>query len=172
MKRPLTIGDGMIRDEWVFEYSGATLAEATRIKNEHHRLRLAWWNEKKMNVMESIRSDGLEITESVGARSTSAYVAGARAQILVRTDLQSKLDECSEKIRFHAAKTSEYAGWLEVLGANPESALKLDFEDYLFFFGKPPAAPDPAPEETPTHFGNGRSTPRKTKLGRTQGGRA
>jgi hypothetical protein len=126
----------MLRNGWVFEYAGARLAVVAREKKEHHQRRLAWWNAKKNEVMESIRSDGLQISESESERACSSPTYGRRAHVLVKSDLQSRLDECTEKVRHHTAKVHDYDGWLQVLNANLEATLRLDFEDYLFFFGE------------------------------------
>jgi hypothetical protein len=58
------------------------------------------------------------------------------AQVMVRNDLQKDLDECMDKLSAHTQRLNEYAGWQQVLAANPESRQALDIDDWLFFFGK------------------------------------
>jgi hypothetical protein len=56
--------------------------------------------------------------------------------VLIRNDLQGRLDECLSKLSFHTGQLNQYEGWVQVLAANPEERLALDYEDWLFFFGK------------------------------------
>ncbi len=129
----------MQRKDWKFDYTASKLAEAAAMKLRLHEERLAWWKEKKTEVMQQIREDGLEIDEKIALE----YVSPKRrdweqgAQITVRNDLKKDLSECLDKLAYHTGLMADYHGWQQVLSANPEARLSLDHEDWLFFFGQP-----------------------------------
>ena len=74
---------------------------------------------------------GNNLSSLVGSTS-----AGRGAQLVVKNDYQTKLNECHMKIRDHGAKVKEYDGWIQMLEANTKQNVSLDIDDYLFFFGK------------------------------------
>lgn len=130
------IGSGK-RDEWEFEYTAAKLAEGAKAQREFRLGRVAWWTEAKAKVMAEVKETGLEVNESMAASlSNYANTSMAAPQISVRADLQKKLGECHSKIQSHQQAAGEYEGWVQVLGANSESRLKLTQADWLYFFGK------------------------------------
>src|SRR5262245_58957128 len=128
----------MQRQQWCFEYTGAALTDAVRAKVELHRSRFEWWLNKKQEILAKIRSEGLEIDERIALehKTVKARDWERGAQVLIRNDLQAGLDECLNKLAYHTAQLNAYEGWLQVLGANPEVRLRLDHDDWLFFFGK------------------------------------
>lgn len=129
----------MQRNEWAFDYIASKLAEAAATKREHHKQRLAWWNEQKDAVMAEVKESGIEVCESLAlAYSNTSAGIGQQVigpQVMVRNDLQRKLTECHGKLKEHDAKAREYDGWHQVLTANPEARLKLHHDDWLYFFG-------------------------------------
>jgi hypothetical protein len=129
----------MKRGEWLFEYVGKSLADAARAKVDHHRSRFEWWLKKKEETLGKIKSEGLEIDERIALQhggSAKARDWERGAHVLIRNDLQTDLDECLKKLAFHTGQLNTYEGWLQVLSANVEARLRLDHEDWLFFFGK------------------------------------
>ena len=48
----------MLREEWKFEYRSDELAEAAQQKLRFHEERLAFWRQKKQEVMTTIRAEG------------------------------------------------------------------------------------------------------------------
>lgn len=125
----------MNRHDWEFEYTAKTLADAAELARESRQQRSEWWIAKKEEVMQEVRDTGIEISESVAAEYSNTKM-GMGPRVLVKGDLQNKLTECFTKIREHEAAASEYAGWVQVLEANPEARLKLTHQDWLYFFGK------------------------------------
>ena len=86
--------------------------------------------------MAEVKESGIEVSESCGGGSyTSNMTRTSAPQVMVRNDLQTKLTECHGKIQEHVAKVREYEGWVQVLEGNPESRMKLNADDYLYFFG-------------------------------------
>jgi len=129
----------MQRNEWKFDYTASTLANAAQEKVRIHQERLNWWTTKREEVMTTIRAEGLEIDERLvfSSRALSPKVRDfdRGAEIMIRNDLKKDLDECLKKLGLHTAKLSEYKSWQQVLTANPENRLSLDVADWQFFFG-------------------------------------
>lgn len=125
----------MLRDEWAFDFSASKLAEAAAAKKKRHETRVTWWTEQKTKVMAEVRSEGIEVSESVAANYANKTSDRYGPQVMVRADLQTKLTECHQKIMEHAGKVREYDGWVQILTANAEARLKLHSDDFLFFFG-------------------------------------
>ena len=132
----------MLRQDWKFQYIAKDLAKAAATKRDHHAARLDWWNKQQESVIAEVREKGLEVSETLAMQygSTAPAVfrgkSPAGAQIIVKDEYQSKLNECASKIHQHTEKAKEYDGWVQVLEANPSKALELDIGDYLFFFGE------------------------------------
>lgn len=125
----------MLRDRWDFKFTAKKLAAAAVLKRTHHKERLKFWEGAKQKVLDEVKESGIEVSESEAGASYANQSRGYGPQVVVRTDLQKRLSECHGKIIEHAAKVSEYAGWVEVLEGNPENQLSLHADDYLFFFG-------------------------------------
>lgn len=125
----------MKRDEWTFKYTAAKLAEAAELRAAHRHERVEWWTEQRAKVMAEVKDSGIEVEESVAASYSNTTMKMA-PQVVVRTDLQRKLNECHQKIIEHGDAERSYAGWVQVLRANPEAQLELQHDDWLYFFGE------------------------------------
>ncbi|MDH4449503.1 MAG: hypothetical protein QE265_02775 [Rhodoferax sp.] len=128
----------MLRQDWGFDYTAANLAEAAAQKKAFHQERFDWWKNKRDEVMNTIRTEGLEIDEKIALeyRSPKSRDWDRSSQVMVRNDLQKDLNECVEKLSHHTSFIQQYVGWQQVLAANPESRVKLDIDDWLFFFSR------------------------------------
>jgi hypothetical protein len=131
------------RSDWEFEHLGSELLEGAKKKEEFRRARLGWWKDQKDKVMQTIKESGLEVQESLALQYSSASnninaLRGGHsgAQIVVRNDLQDKLNECHSKIREHEAASIEYNAWVQVFSRNQTKTFKLKQGDWLFFFGE------------------------------------
>ena len=124
-----------VRFEWEFPYKADVLTKAAKVKVAHHSGRLAWWKAKKDEIVATVKAEGIEVQESV-AGANYASNAQRGAQIVVRADLNSDLQETVRKITEHHGKVEEYLGWVQVLGAQGKKEFKLNHEDWMFFFGK------------------------------------
>jgi hypothetical protein len=125
----------MKRNEWIFHYTASKLAEAAASKREAHQKKILWWENKKQEVIKKITETGIEVQDSVAA-SYSNTKGNFGPQIKIDSGLQRDLTECQDKIMEHHSKIQSYAGWIQVLNANPEARLELEHDDYLFFFGE------------------------------------
>ena len=128
----------MLRQDWGFDYTATKLAEAADQKKAFHQERLAWWKAKRVEVMTTIRAEGLEIDEKIALeyRNPKARDWDRGSQVMVRNDLQKDLSECLEKLGHHTQQVQQYDGWQQVLAANADARVKLDIDDWLFFFGR------------------------------------
>lgn len=126
----------MLRKDWIFEFTAPELARAAAAKLAHHDERLAFWKSKKQDVWATIRREGIEVDEKIALQwrspKSSDYARGA--QVMVRNDLQNDLDEVLDKLAHHTSLRDQYRGWQATLEANPAARLKLDIEDWQFFF--------------------------------------
>jgi hypothetical protein len=136
----------MLRDEWKFDYAASDVARGAQARVAYHAERLAFWKARREEVMQRIRSDGIEIDEKqvLAHRNPKSRDWERGAQVMVRNDLQRDLDECLEKLQWHTGHLDQYQGWYEVLNANPDVRVSLDSDDWLYFFARydGPADPD------------------------------
>ncbi len=128
----------MLRDEWKFEYTASKIAEAVTQKIAYHDEMLGFWKKKRNEVVELIRSEGIEVDEKI---ALAYYNPKARdwqdsSEVMIRNDLRKDIVECSKKLAYHTELRDTYDGWKQVLEANPESCQSLDIADWLFFFGR------------------------------------
>ncbi len=109
--------------------------------------RIEVWEGKKKEVMERIKDSGLTVHESIASGMSGSNNVNALKyqtttssdygpQVLIDPMMQKDLNECSSKIRTHTELRNQYAAWEQVLSANKESRVKLDHDDWMFFFGK------------------------------------
>jgi len=133
----------MKRKDWLFDHVASKLAEAANAKHQHHQERFEWWKNRREQVMAQIREEGLEIDESIALEYSHPkrrdWEQGA--QVTVRDDLRKDLNECLKKLAHHTELVNDYQGWHQVLSANPEARFSLDYQDWLFFFGRGDVVP-------------------------------
>ncbi len=134
----------MLRDKWDFEYSGAQLCEAAAKRIAFHQERLKWWKDKRQEVMAQIRTEGLEINESMvlAYQNPKSRDWVDSTQVMIRSDLKQALIECQKKLSEHTERLSDFSGWYLMLKANPEVRKSLDLNDWLFFFTEGGVGPE------------------------------
>ena len=126
----------MVRSAWEFKFPTADILEAARRKLAFHQGRQDWWSEKAEKVKETIRSEGIEISEGI-AGGELKYASNARQPTVhVRADLMADMAECQTKIQEHKAHVKDYDGWVQFLEAATEDRVALTHADWLFFFNK------------------------------------
>jgi hypothetical protein len=128
----------MLRSQWKFTFTAVRLAEGAAVKLKYHEDRITFWKKQKTDLVAEIRKDGLEVSEgtALGYSHPKSRDYERGAKVMVRNDLQEKLDECMEKLAHHVGKHRDYDGWSQVLKGNPEDRLEVDMDDWLFYFGK------------------------------------
>lgn len=129
----------MNRNQWKFTYTADKLLEAANTKKRWHDGRLTWWASKRDEIKETIKSEGIEIDESVSF-GTENYLSNKSAyrgsSVSIRNDLVEDLNECVGKVSEHQNKIKDYDAWIQVLESQGQSSLELHQDDWLFFFGK------------------------------------
>lgn len=118
----------MQRNHWLFTYTGSQLLEAAKAKTNHHRERYNWWLARKDELLATIRTEGLEVSEAEALKHAGhkARDWNQGARVMVRNDLQNQLDECLHKLGFHAQELDAFQGWFQVFESNPGVNLPLD----------------------------------------------
>ena len=125
-----------LREEWKFEYTTQEVFNASKAKIDYHTARLDFWTKKREEVIENIKKDGLEISESVAGSIYQTSTSQRNPQMVVNPVYQTDLNECSQKMEHHKNKLQGFSNWFIVLQKNPDATLQLEIEDVLFFFGK------------------------------------
>jgi hypothetical protein len=131
----------MNRDKWNFSYRVDAILDGAVRKLAHHKARLRWWENQKDEIMARIKSEGIEIDESLaagGARAMLSNSYGRNPTVQIRNDFVNDLGECVGKIREHRNRTDDYSAWVQVLEAQkPDMMHEMTHDDWLFFFGVP-----------------------------------
>ncbi|MBS0583262.1 MAG: hypothetical protein JSS42_09190 [Proteobacteria bacterium] len=130
----------MRREEWQFEYLAGKLAEAAAAKLEYHQARIDWWKAKRTEIVDEIRTQGLDFEEKLvmnAGVSPKGRDWNNAATVSIRDDLRDGLEESQRKLAAHTNLLRDYSGWHQALSANVDVPLRLDINDWLFFFGKP-----------------------------------
>lgn len=129
----------MNRTSWDFTYTADKLFVAASAKKEWHESRLNWWMSKRDEIKEKIKSEGIEVDESV-ASGTDAYLSNKSshrgASVSIRNDLVVDFHECASKVTEHQNRIKDYDAWVQVLESQGQASLELQQDDWLFFFGK------------------------------------
>lgn len=131
-----------LRSKWEFEYTAKNLAEAAARQLAFRVSRVAFWKEQQAEVIKKIKDTGMIVHEDIAALAynNAKYSANTSArggaQIVIDPTLQTDLNKCHMKIQEHSTLESQYKAWQQVLEGNSESRVKLDHDDWMFFFGK------------------------------------
>lgn len=128
----------MLKNTWTFEYTAAALVQAVDARLSYHDERLVFWRQRREATVAEIRADGIEVDEKIVLAYDTPKARDWRrgGEVMIRNDLRKALGECYEKLAWHTKRRDVFDGWRQVLAANPDKALALDMEDWLFFFGR------------------------------------
>lgn len=136
----------MLRAKWEFEYTAKNLAMAAEAQKTFRASRVKVWEGKKEEVIAKIKDSGLNVHQSIAEslnfasnnvnalKYSTQHMQGP--QITIDATMQRDLDECFAKIQEHTDLRKQYDAWQQVLEGNAESRVKLDHDDWMFFFGK------------------------------------
>lgn len=114
------------RDHWDFMYVSSDVAAAASVKREHHVNRIAFWEREQDDVVEQLRSAGVEVIEH-------QVTGGARHDVQFDPALTKRLSECRAKLHEHRQRVLTYEAFAKGLAANPNVMLELDVDDIRFF---------------------------------------
>lgn len=125
-------------NDWTFEHAAREVAAAAHSKAQYHQERLAYWKQKREEVIATIRAEGIEVDEKIvlAFQNPKSRDWDRAGQVLIRNDLQQDLHEIYAKLSEHTSALNEYLAWESVLSAHPEDRLALDIHDWQHFFGR------------------------------------
>lgn len=128
----------MKRDKWSFEYKPEQILEAVAEKINFHNQQLEFWQNKREEIISTIRAEGIEINEKISIRQgfSKARDFENGGEVMIRNDLRKGLSEVYEKLKYHTKRRDIYDGWSQLLKAKPGIPLSLDITDWTFFFGR------------------------------------
>ena len=126
-----------LRTTWKVKTAAANVYVAAQEKLEFHKDRLKIWEEARSATIETIKSNGVVIEESVlnDFGATSTYNGGRQPGVSVNTELVRDLNEANQKITEHKDKVRAFDSWVQFL-SSATGDLELTLSDYLYFFGK------------------------------------
>ena len=126
-----------LRTSWKIKMPAANVYVAAQEKLEFHKERLAIWEEARSATIETIKSNGVVIEESVlNDFGTSTYSnSGRQPGVSVNSELVRDLNEANTKITEHKDKVRAFDSWVQFL-SSATGDLELTLSDYLYFFGK------------------------------------
>lgn len=125
------------RDNWKFCFSTKEVSEAISSKLGYHKGRIAWWANRRSEVMEKLKEAGVKVTESLVAQYSTTNLSNAGRGMSVNLDqeLQSQLDECVRKVNEHEKAKTAFERWNSFADSWPnDKMLDLTYEDYVYFF--------------------------------------
>ena len=133
----------MKRDDWTVPYTGAALLTAAKEKAQFHEGRMMWWKQKKADLMEQIKAEGIVISESVvdelgklGYHTMANSGGRAGPDVTLDPKMVSQLRESAGKVAEHETKISGYKAWVQMLESHQAANFDLDNDDWMYFFGK------------------------------------
>ncbi len=128
------------RNLWTHTFSSGKVLDAAKAKLTYHTGRRDWWKAKKEETIAKIRSEGINVSESIVEQlgkmgySTSNNSRGG-VSVTIDPELQQDLQETITKISLHEKNMAEYATWIGFLEPmHNDKELSLTHDDYLFFF--------------------------------------
>lgn len=131
----------MKRNVWEFSYTADKLLAGVLEKVKYHTDRLKWWEDKKLEVIELIKKEGIDFNESLAVKLTASasYTNNSgyrQSTIEIRDDLAADFAETQNKIAEHKSKLNDYKAWVAVLESQGQTSYPLNQDDWLYFFGK------------------------------------
>jgi hypothetical protein len=131
-------GFGMYRREWKFQFATSKVLAAVRAKIDFHDEHMAFWRDKREEVMAEIRKDGIQVNEKIALSLANPKARDWErgGDVMIRNDLQISLTETFQKLGYHTRLRDTYDGWRQALEATTDQTLALDIDDWLFFFGR------------------------------------
>jgi len=135
-----------LRGTWSFRLPLTEVLTAAERQKKAREDRIAWWTNMGESVMQEIKDSGIEIKESISFAKMSYNARGHNPQVQIRTDLQDKIIECHDRIKFHKEDLDRYNSWIAFLKvghflndkAGNTPFMDLTYDDYNFFFKELP----------------------------------
>ena len=118
------------REKWEFTFKVKELTEALSKRVEHHKNRLAWWENEMEQAEAGLVNKGFEYRERRNSSGQELVVVGD-------PELANRVQECRSSITRHQEQKKYYDTWKRVLESqikrDPQAALQLKYNDIEFF---------------------------------------
>lgn len=125
----------MHRSEWKFEYRASDVCGAAGEKLKYHLSRLDFWTKKKEECLEKVKSESIQIDESVATNAANVYNNSYRQEsVSIRNDYVKDLQETVQKVSEHKVHVKHYDSWVQILKDFLNKELELTYDDWVFFF--------------------------------------
>lgn len=121
----------MSRNDWEFEYLGKELRVFAVNKMEHHRNRLAFWEEQAANREKELREQGIDFRAR--PRVANNYSTQNAVVAVIDPERQSALSEAFAKVDEHRGRLRHFEMWASLFNRNPEATFKATWGDIDFF---------------------------------------
>lgn len=131
----------MIREDWKVQKPAKELLDAAVFKTGFHEGRITFWRGKKDELIVKLKSEGINVTESLVEEMGKASYISTRAyghngpNVQIDQGMLAQINEAQGKVTKHEELLSEYRTWSEML-KDTNKTFELDYDDWKFFFGK------------------------------------
>ncbi len=119
-----------LRQQWEFNYTVQTLADAAKKRMEYHDQRRQWWETESDQAEAALKAKGFEYRER-------QLTGGSDINIVGDPELAKRVHQCKQKIKEHNLSAYEYQTWMHALGAKykmqPDATFPLKFDDVAYF---------------------------------------
>lgn len=138
----------MLRSEWSFEYQAGDLLEAANKEFDKRIERIDYWKEKREEVLNRLKDEGLEIT-NWNSGSETKLSAGSAIDVQFDQKLIGRLRECEKYLEKARNEKKEFAMWIQAFSDRQSGeGFKLHAQDIAYFGLGKSAEPDfVAPED-------------------------
>jgi hypothetical protein len=131
-----------VRKTWEFKYFAEDLFNAAVKKKEITEKKLAFWEAKKAEIEEQIKTSGVTFTpatlaERLGKNTlTNAYNNGVpRGAVDIDEEMEKNWVEAQERVAKYKIAVLEYSNWVDIL-EDEVGEYPLRYDDWLYFFGE------------------------------------
>lgn len=143
------------RNEWEFQYQASDLLEAAEAEYQKREERIGYWRDKREEVLEKLKQEGLEITNwNEGSGVTKASI-GSAIDVQFDQKLIGRLRECEQWLERARSEKKEYAMWVQVFSdCQSTQAFQLHGHDVAYFGLGKSVEPDFVAPEDAEHSGS------------------
>lgn len=119
------------RKDWTITFKAGAVAEAAVRKNDHHRDRLRYWEDRVIAAEKELKERGIEIDDSRADYQSTSNALQPRFD----SALWQAYRDCHEKQKHHQDLVDRYGAWVRALGlaSDRDQSFELDVEDVEYF---------------------------------------
>jgi len=115
------------RKDHTFRFTAKQITEAAAGEAKHHDARAAWWNGEFEKAAAEAKTKGVDVRHF-------QVSGGQRAQIVIDTTLQERINEAERKRSDHQQKAERYKVDAAAYASQPETQdYQLDSDDVMYF---------------------------------------